>query len=115
MEKFANRRIKAEYDRLLALFSSIDEKQMAVAKPLIKNAAFMKVTLDGMQAAVATDGVIDQYQNGENQKGYKQSANIQAYNALVKNYAQVNKMLFALLPKGAPESRLKSFMNEDDE
>jgi len=112
--KFANRRIKAEYNRLYALLDGIDANQLAAAIPLIQNSAFMKVTLDDMQMQIASEGVTDVYQNGSNQLGMKQSATIQAYNSLIKNYATVTKMLFALLPKAVAESRLQAFMADNE-
>lgn len=112
--KFANDRIKAEYKRLYALLDGIDANQLAAAIPLIQNSAFMKVTLDDLQMQIASEGVSEQYQNGENQKGVKQSAAIQAYNSLIKNYASVTKMLFALLPKSVAESRLAAFMADNE-
>lgn len=115
MIKFANSQIKAEYNRLHSYFEGIEQNQLAIAEPLMANSAFMKVTLEEMQKSIAESGVVDEYQNGENQKGLKQSAAIQAYNSLIKNYASVTKMLFALLPKSVSESRLQAFMAEVDE
>lgn len=91
-------RIKEELERLNGFFISIDGNQRAAVTPLIQNAAFMKVTLEDLQTAINADGVIDEYQNGANQSGIKQSANLQAYNSLIKNYASVIKNLAQLLP-----------------
>ena len=91
-------RIKEELERLNGFFISIDGNQRAAVTPLIQNAAFMKVTLEDLQTAINADGVIDEYQNGANQSGIKQSAILQAYNSLIKNYASVIKNLAQLLP-----------------
>lgn len=66
--------------------------------PLLQNAAFMKVTLEDLQEKINAEGVTDEYQNGANQKGIKQSATLQSYNSLIKNYASVMKSLSQLLP-----------------
>ena len=52
--------------------------------------------------------------NGLNQCGKKQSATLQAYNSLVKNYSTVVKMLNNLLPKEIQASRLSGFMDDDE-
>ena len=49
----------------------------------------MKVTLEDLQEAINENGVTEEYQNGANQRGIKQSATLQSYNALIKNYASV--------------------------
>lgn len=58
----------------------------------------MKVTLEDLQEKINSEGVTDEYQNGANQKGIKQSATLQSYNSLIKNYASVMKSLSQLLP-----------------
>lgn len=97
-EKEQNNRISAEFERLKAYFEDLDENKKAVLLPLIQNAAFMKITLEDLQALVQQDGLIDQYQNGASQNGLKQSAALQSYNALIKNYAGVLKTIFGYLP-----------------
>lgn len=93
-----NNRIKAEFDRLRIYFEGLPENENAVLMPLIQNAAFMRITLEDLQELIQRDGVIDSYQNGENQHGLKQSAALQSYNQLIKNYAAVIKNLFSYLP-----------------
>lgn len=90
-------RVLEEYNRLMDLFSKAPDGQLRLALPLIQNAAFMKVTLEDLQAAINADGVTEVYQNGANQRGMKQSATLQGYNALIKNYATVQKQLSQLL------------------
>ena len=107
-------RIKEELDRLNVFFEKIDGNQRAAVKNLIQNAAFMKVTLEDLQDDINQSGAIDSYQNGANQSGFKQSATLQAYNALIKNYASVIKTLAGLLPpekKPKPDA-LQAFLDE---
>ena len=58
----------------------------------------MRVTLEDLQEAINENGVTEEYQNGANQRGIKQSATLQSYNALIKNYASVIRTLSQLLP-----------------
>ena len=98
--------ITAEIERLTALFEGADANKRALVTPLIENAAFMRVTLDEMQAIINRDGVIDHYTNGQHQGGAKASAAVQGYNSLVKNYAAVIKTLMGLVPLEVRESKL---------
>ena len=93
-----NNQIKQEYDRISVYFKKLQEPEMAVISPLIQNAAFMRVALDDLQEIIADQGPVEQYKNGPNQYGMKQSAALQSYNSLIKNYAAVIKTLFGLLP-----------------
>lgn len=90
-------RVQQEYNRLMDLFSNAPAGQLRLALPLIQNAAFMKATLEDLQAAINAEGVTEEYQNGANQRGMKQSATLQGYNSLIKNYATVQKQLSQLL------------------
>ena len=93
-----NKRIKKEFQRIIIFFEELDENKKAVINPLVQNAAFMRVTLDDLQKIISEQGPVEHYQNGANQFGLKQSAALQAYNALVKNYASVIKTISGFLP-----------------
>lgn len=95
-------RIKEELTRISAYCEGVDANQKASIAPLLQNAAFMKVTLEDLQDIINAEGVTEVYQNGANQKGVKQSAELQSYNSLIKNYASVIKTISQLLP---PEKR----------
>ncbi len=102
-------RIKEEYERINCFFEDLKENEKNIIMPLIQNAAFMRVTLDDLQEIIANQGPVEQYMNGANQYGMKQSAALQSYNALVKNYAAIIKTLFGLLP---PEKRATASLVE---
>lgn len=72
--------------------------QAALVAPLLQNAAFMAITLEDLQETINAEGATDEYQNGANQRGMKQSATLQGYNALIKNYTTVIKTLSSVLP-----------------
>ena len=97
-------RINKELKRLINFFEEVDENQKAMALPLLQNAAFMKVTLEDLQEIINNEGVTDVYQNGANQHGKKQSATLQSYNSLIKNYANVIKTLSQLVPPAKKET-----------
>lgn len=91
-------RVFEEFSRIIKFYESLSENKKEFLSPLIQNAAFMRVTLDDLQEIITKEGPVDSYQNGANQSGMKQSAALQAYNALVKNYASVIKRLTDMLP-----------------
>lgn len=106
-------RINAELERVSVFFDGVDENKRSIVSPLLQNYAFMTVTLFDLQQAINKCGYVETYQNGEHQSGIKQSAPLQAYNSMLRNYAQVTKQLTNLLPNGyKPLGKLQSFIDE---
>ncbi len=95
-------KIKKEIRRLSGLFTKIDAKAKKAVKSLIENAAFMAITLQDLQDTINEKGVIEEYQNGANQHGFKKSSEVEIYNAMIKNYSSIIKQLTDLLPKAVP-------------
>lgn len=98
MEK--DKRINAEQKKLGRIFADIDEKRCGTVQRLIDNAAFMAVTLEDLQTQINENGVVSEYQNGENQWGTKKSPEVEIYNTMIKNYTAIIKQLTELLPEG---------------
>lgn len=92
-------RINEEFERMIVFFEDLQEDRREIVKPMIQNAAFMRVTLEDLQEIIIHDGPTETYQNGANQHGVKQSATLQSYNTLIKNYAAVIKTLAQYLPQ----------------
>lgn len=105
-------RIKDELARLSEIYKVLPPNTLAIVMPLLENAAFMKVTLDDLQEVINANGCSDDYQNGANQFGKKASADLQAYNSLIKNYNTVSDRLEKLLPPEQRKSRLREMQNE---
>lgn len=100
----------AERKSLEKLFRTLPANEREFIQPLLENAAFMRVTLDELQKEIQENGAIENYQNGANQRGVKISANIQAYNQMVKAYHSIMGKLLARLPSTESESdMLNSF------
>lgn len=93
-------RIKKEERRLARLFKDIPKERKDTVKSLIANAAFMAVTLEDLQAIINRDGVVSEYQNGENQWGTKKSPEVEVHIQMTKNHLAVMKQLCDLLPDG---------------
>lgn len=107
-------RIKKELKRLKRIFAPLPQNERDFVKPLIENAAFMAITLEDLQAEINDYGCIDEYQNGENQKGVKQSASTQAYVAVMKTYNTTMDKLLAKLPKDVGKNALAKFMESTE-
>lgn len=103
IEPTKRERIDAEVDRLSKLLSDVDSKSKKIVNSLIRNAAFMAVTLDELQETMNTNGVVSEYQNGENQWGTKKSPEVEIYNTMIKNHSAIMKQLTDLRPKTPPK------------
>lgn len=106
------KQIKKEKQRLLQFYAALPEAKMALALPLIEQAAFMRVTLDGLQISINENGGTEEYKNGANQYGNKASAEMSAYNALIKNYTNVIDRLDKMLPTVSAGGKLAALLNE---
>ena len=102
-------RIRKEERRLKGVFRGIDPNKRKVVDSLIQNAAFMTVALEDLQEEIIRDGYTVEYQNGENQRGTKQSDAVKTYNTMVKNHATVIRQLEELAPETKKGSRLDAF------
>jgi len=102
-------RIKKEISRLNTVFRGLDTKTKKVAESLIKNAAFMAITLEDLQETINSEGAVSEYQNGENQWGTKKSPEVEIYNTMIKNHSTVMKQLSELVPKTPPKQEDDGF------
>lgn len=112
-EKTKEQRIKTEFNKLKKLTDGLPQNKLAVALPLISQAAFMLITLTDLQKEINELGCVEEYQNGRNQSGFKVTAALQAYNSTVKNYAAVCERLDRILPASPVGSKLAALMADD--
>jgi len=97
--KTKDARIKKEIAKLNKQFAGLDKKTLDTVQSLVRNAAFMAITLDDLQETLNTEGLVSEYQNGENQWGTKKSPEAELYNTMIKNHMSIIKQLTDLLPK----------------
>ncbi len=97
-DKQRKNKIKKELQRLNDIFVDIETNKKKTVEKLIEDAAFMAVTLEETRQIIARDGVIEKYQNGENQKGIKKSSAVEVYDKMVNTYSRVIKQLCDLIP-----------------
>ena len=113
-------RIKTEEERLLSIFSSLDENERQVAEGLVRQASFMLVVLDDLQKAIKQNGSVGEYKNGKDQYGTKQSAELQAYNQTLRSYNAVVAKLLKIVPRKpvkteTPQERWERYKKEQAE
>ena len=96
-------------NKLTKIFKDISKEKKDTIDSLINSASFMAITLQDLQDTINENGVVSEYQNGENQWGTKKSPEIEIYNTMIKNYSSVVKQLTDLLPKDAPKIESDGF------
>ena len=112
-ELTVEQRIKREETRLKRVFKDIDKNKLTVVEGLIHNAAWSRITLDDLQRQITAEGVTAEYQNGENQKGTRQSDATRSHISITKNYTAIIKLLTELAPaEKKKESRLQALRDE---
>lgn len=100
--------VKKQHTKLKKIFNEISADRKAVCENLIQNVAFMSVELNDLQEQIHARGMVEEYQNGENQSGVKPSAAAQIYNATLKSYNTSIKLLLAELPEGTGRREKKN-------
>ena len=112
IEKTVEQRIKAETNRLLRIFAELDPNKLSIVKTLVCRVAFATVSLQDLEAQLASDGWTEEYQNGENQSGVKQSASAGVYLSLTENLNAMVKQLVDLAPPAQRKSKLEELMRQ---
>lgn len=98
-DKQRKTKISRELKRLQKIYENIETSRKKTVEKLINDAAFMAVTLEEIRLVIQRDGVIETYQNGENQKGIKKSSAVEVYDKMVNTYSKVIKQMCDLLPE----------------
>lgn len=93
------KKIKSELTRLRKVFADIPEDKRRVAEGLVKEAAFMRVTLEETRAVIDREGVIERFEQGA-QKFLREHPATKVYASLINRYSAVVKQLIDLLPDG---------------
>ena len=106
-------KISKEIKKLAKIFSGIDGNKRQTVEHLIEMAAFMAISLAEYQDIINAEGYTEEYQNGKNQYGRKQSEAVKSHIAMMKNYSAVIKQLLEMVPpEQKKESRLASLQRE---
>lgn len=101
------KKIKKALKKLKGIFELMPDDNKALSESLLKNVAFMQVELSELEQIIMIKGSVEEYKNGANQTGYKQSSAVQAYNSLLKSYNSSLRLLLSQLPEGEAKSAAK--------
>jgi len=101
-EKKKNRLMKKEIKELKNITQEVDEDKKPYVDRLIKQAAFMNVTLEELQETINTDGATELFEQGA-QKMLREHPAIKSYNTMIKNYTSIIKTLSEITPSGEGE------------
>lgn len=101
-KKGQDERILAEIQRLNDILKNIHESKRNIAKELIKNIAFMSVTLETLQELVKEQGPIVNFEQGAQRMLIENPAQ-KSYNTMIARFTAATKQLFDLLPKDLPD------------
>ena len=106
--------LSKEKKKLDGIYSKLEDKTKKSVSSLIDNAAFMAASLYDLRKIINEKGYVEEYQNGQNQKGIKKCSEVEIYNTMIKNYMSCIKQLTDLLPKQKekePDDGFDDFVN----
>lgn len=97
-----------------AILSKATPKKKKAAKAIAAQAAFLAVAIEELDEIVMRDGYIEEYQNGENQKGTKKTVAADLLDRYTKTYTTAIKQLVDMIPeeedKAGKKDALFAFM-----
>ena len=93
-----DRRISKEMKKLEKIFENISEDKKELCRNLIKNAAFMAVTLNDLQSTIQEEGAIITGVNGNGFETTQEHPAQRSYNTMINRYSAVIRQLSDLLP-----------------
>lgn len=110
----AKEEIQKEKERLKKHILSLPDAIQNINEGLLEMAAFNKVVSEYLEEYILEYGVKEQYINGKDQTGYKDSIEFKSYNIITKNYLSIMRIMNTLLSniKEEEEDPLGAFDNE---
>ena len=108
-----NRKVKAEYKRLLALLdrAEVPQQQRDVLAPVIDNMAWQRVKLDEARKEMQNASIVCEYNNGGGQAGTRENPIFKAYINLWRAYMVGLEKFSSYLPKELQEEAAADTMD----
>lgn len=94
-----NTLIKRRVKELIGIYEPIVGDKITVVKPVIQQVANMEYYIENLTNELDKVGFVEEYQNGSNQFGKKESTESKAYSTMIKNYTASIKTLISILPE----------------
>ena len=90
---------KKEQKKIKSITAALPEDLHKITEGLVADASFMAEQLEILRAHIDEHGWSEEYKNGANQFGKKQSVEADAYVKIQKSYAATIKQLTDLIPR----------------
>lgn len=97
-EKTREEKVASEYRRISKALRAVPADKQVVAKKLMEEAAYLTQIIADSREEIDKNGIIEMYQNGENQSGRKKNPAVEIYDRAVNSYSKIIKQLTDLLP-----------------
>lgn len=113
LEKEKN--IKQEINRIKKLYKDISKEKVKVLDGLIKEAAFMKISLEEIREDLMQNGMTELFVQGE-QAFNRERPEVKIYTTFMQRYSNVMKQLIDILPveeKKEETDELKEFIKRN--
>lgn len=98
-KKSFDTRVKAEKKRLMDVFSGVDEQKLSVVIGLIDRAAFMRCTLEDLEAEIKENGETELFSQGKEEPYYRETPCSKKYDTRSAIYLKIIAKLREELPK----------------
>lgn len=119
-QKVRAARLEEEQNRLSVIEQRFaNAHDLVIVRCLLSDIAFMNVELAEARQIIQRKGIIEEYQNGENQYGLKKSSAVETYDKLVNSRLRCIRQVTDMLPPPtvtpnepaeSPEAELKRFL-----
>ena len=108
-----DRKVKAEFDRLMALFDGVDPNKVDFCREHVRQLAWYNVRIRELQKNLDDHGITIEFQNGRNQHGLQSNPDLRALIDLQKLTNAMIRTLLPLVPEGRRGlSKLDAFRKE---
>lgn len=100
-----SQRIASEYERIAALYNDLPEDKKQLFDGLIRRGAYLRVTLEDMEADIDANGYTESFSQSDKLDPYERLRPVASlYNSTLKNYQTIMKQLSDALPAPLPEN-----------
>lgn len=92
-------KMKAKKKELAGILTKIPGKKKKAARVIADQVAFLSVAIEELDNIVIRDGYVEEYQNGESQKGTKKTVAADLLDRYTKTYTTAIKQIVDMLPE----------------
>lgn len=103
-------KLKKNVSAIKKSLNSVDKEVLKLNEQLIEETAMYATTLKEINEIITRDGVVDFYQNGENQWGTKKSVAAELKPKYTSTYQSLIRQLSELLPTESEKDAAKELM-----